>query len=109
MKEIMHDSDCAVYNEPAYPAGPCDCGAEARAKRQYVKMIYQMANSRAKRCKNIVRLKILHSFLKARNSSTRAIYLNLFCLLFGRHERQDFLRWSVRVRRIQRLYPDSDS
>lgn len=23
-----HRSDCAVHNEPAYPAGPCDCGAE---------------------------------------------------------------------------------
>lgn len=22
-----HDSDCAVHNEPAMPAGPCDCGA----------------------------------------------------------------------------------
>jgi len=21
-----HWSDCAVYNEPAYPAGPCNCG-----------------------------------------------------------------------------------
>lgn len=21
-----HDSDCAVYNEPATPNGPCDCG-----------------------------------------------------------------------------------
>lgn len=20
-----HDSDCAVYNEPAYPNGPCNC------------------------------------------------------------------------------------
>jgi len=20
-----HASDCAVHNEPAYPAGPCDC------------------------------------------------------------------------------------
>ena len=20
-----HDSDCAVHNEPAYPAGSCDC------------------------------------------------------------------------------------
>lgn len=29
MKEIVHDSDCAVNNEPAFPAGPCDCGAEA--------------------------------------------------------------------------------
>jgi hypothetical protein len=24
----LHDSDCAVHNEPAYPAGPCDCGVE---------------------------------------------------------------------------------
>lgn len=22
-----HYSDCATYNEPALPAGPCDCGA----------------------------------------------------------------------------------
>jgi len=25
---MMHKSDCAVHNEPAYPNGPCDCGAE---------------------------------------------------------------------------------
>lgn len=24
---IRHASDCAVHNEPAHPAGPCDCGA----------------------------------------------------------------------------------
>ena len=23
--ERGHDSDCAVHNEPAYPAGECDC------------------------------------------------------------------------------------
>jgi len=23
----LHWSDCAVHNGPAYPAGPCDCGA----------------------------------------------------------------------------------
>lgn len=27
----QHASDCAVHNEPAYPAGPCNCGAEASA------------------------------------------------------------------------------
>lgn len=26
--QIEHTSDCAVHNEPAYPAGPCDCGAQ---------------------------------------------------------------------------------
>jgi hypothetical protein len=24
---VLHDSDCAVHNEPATPNGPCDCGA----------------------------------------------------------------------------------
>ena len=24
---IRHASDCAVHNEPAFPAGPCDCEA----------------------------------------------------------------------------------
>ena len=23
----LHDSDCAMHNAPAYPAGECDCGA----------------------------------------------------------------------------------
>lgn len=27
--EAPHASDCAVHNEPAYPAGPCDCDAVA--------------------------------------------------------------------------------
>ena len=25
--QVVHASDCAVHNMPAYPAGPCDCGA----------------------------------------------------------------------------------
>lgn len=32
-RKIQHDSDCAVHNGPAYPAGPCDCGAEARSRK----------------------------------------------------------------------------
>ncbi len=27
-----HWSSCAVYNEPAFPAGPCDCGGYAPGK-----------------------------------------------------------------------------
>jgi hypothetical protein len=27
-----HWSDCAVHNEPAYPAGPCDCGTTAQSE-----------------------------------------------------------------------------
>ena len=29
-KPVNHRSDCAVHNEPALPAGPCDCGAVSR-------------------------------------------------------------------------------
>ena len=29
---LIHWSDCAIYNEPAYPAGPCDCGAAVAPK-----------------------------------------------------------------------------
>ena len=25
---ILHASDCAAHNGPAYPNGPCDCGVE---------------------------------------------------------------------------------
>jgi hypothetical protein len=25
-KELQHWSDCAVHNEPAFPAGECNCG-----------------------------------------------------------------------------------
>lgn len=30
--EELHWSDCAVNSEPAYPAGPCDCGADKAAQ-----------------------------------------------------------------------------
>lgn len=26
-RAIVHASDCAVHNAPAYEPGPCDCGA----------------------------------------------------------------------------------
>ncbi len=28
---MSHTSDCAVHNEPAMPAGPCDCAARPAA------------------------------------------------------------------------------
>lgn len=32
-RKVQHASDCAVNNGPAYPAGPCDCGAETRSRK----------------------------------------------------------------------------
>lgn len=29
-----HASDCAVHNEPAFPAGPCDCGAALKGEAE---------------------------------------------------------------------------
>lgn len=29
---VSHDSDCAVHNEPAMPAGDCDCSQSAAGK-----------------------------------------------------------------------------
>lgn len=26
MYPVLHWSDCATYNEPAFPNGPCNCG-----------------------------------------------------------------------------------
>lgn len=31
--QAHHASDCAVHNEPAYPAGPCDCYVDAQVAR----------------------------------------------------------------------------
>lgn len=39
----MHDSDCAVHNEPALPAGPCDCGEQLRAERRYAAWLCRLA------------------------------------------------------------------
>jgi hypothetical protein len=37
-EDCKHDSGCAVHNAPAFPVGPCDCGAKKRAgKRRKVK------------------------------------------------------------------------
>ena len=29
-KVVLHASDCAVHNEPAYPNGKCNCGAQRK-------------------------------------------------------------------------------
>lgn len=29
VNDISHSSDCATHNEPAAPAGKCDCGYDA--------------------------------------------------------------------------------
>lgn len=31
--DVVHASDCAVHDAPAYEAGACTCGAETKARR----------------------------------------------------------------------------
>lgn len=109
MKEIVHDSDCAVNNEPAFPAGPCDCGAEARAQRRFARMLYQIFRKQAARQQNALRSALVRGFCRSRTAASKGLFLNVYLLLFGTHERQAFLRWCSRVSRIQRLYPDHRS
>lgn len=33
-RDVQHDSYCAIYNEPAYPAGKCDCSAQRGGEGQ---------------------------------------------------------------------------
>jgi hypothetical protein len=30
----VHHSDCAIYNAPALPVGPCNCGLEERLRAE---------------------------------------------------------------------------
>ncbi len=36
--DLLHWSDCAIYNEPAYPAGPCSCGLEDRMRARIAEL-----------------------------------------------------------------------
>jgi len=38
MMRNFHWSDCAVYREPAYRNGPCDCGLELIVQRKYLSL-----------------------------------------------------------------------
>ena len=44
----QHASDCAVHNEPAYPAGPCDCHLSIESRLdQMIKHAYQSSTDAA--------------------------------------------------------------
>lgn len=46
----FHWSDCSVYNEPAEPAGPCDCGA-AKAHKKFLSYVRHLCCIRASACR----------------------------------------------------------
>jgi hypothetical protein len=52
---VLHTSDCAVHNEPAMPAGPCDCGAQASADGRRLRGMAQAALMDLRRSRNRLR------------------------------------------------------
>lgn len=99
---VIHDSDCAVHNEPAYPAGPCDCGAEAKAQRRYLRFLYLRACTRLARLRNEFRHRLALVCLKhGKASKTERTVLTGYRLLFGIREARGFWRCLVRMRQAQ--------
>lgn len=45
--KVEHYSDCAMHNMPAYPNGPCDCGAQAAPEQEpTTAMMYKISQTR---------------------------------------------------------------
>lgn len=80
---VIHDSDCSVHNEPAYPAGPCDCGALARHERRYATWLYQLGCKTALRLRNRIASPIWRKSLTAKTGAMRALSRYCLYLLFG--------------------------
>jgi hypothetical protein len=52
---LHHASDCAVHNEPAMPAGPCNCGAQAHVEGRRVRGMAQAVWMGLRRARNCLR------------------------------------------------------
>jgi hypothetical protein len=59
-----HDSDCAVHNEPAYPAGPCDCGYQAKVEHRWFAWLYRRACNQVEHMRNALRNRLSLLFQK---------------------------------------------
>ena len=104
MKEIMHDSDCAVHNEPAYRADPCDCGALAKYEHRYVTYLYQRGCSFVSRRKNAVRFWLSMKFCQAKRGASQKLYLSCYRLLFGSHAMRASWYGYRRLKMVQPLW-----
>lgn len=70
-KTMEHASDCAVHNEPAYRAGPCNCGAELKAERRYVAWLSRCAYNRAAYLGKMLRIRAESLFHRSGEVSNR--------------------------------------
>lgn len=53
-----HASDCSIYNGPAEPAGPCDCGYELKVQRRYVSCAWRLFCNQAVRLQTRLRSRV---------------------------------------------------
>lgn len=53
--KVSHASDCAVHNELAMPAGPCNCGAQALVEGRRVRGMAQAVWMDLRRARNCLR------------------------------------------------------
>lgn len=59
-----HDSDCSVYNAPAYSNGPCDCGYQAKVERKWFAWLHRLACNQAVHMRNALRNRLSLLFQK---------------------------------------------
>ena len=71
----VHYSDCSVYNEPAYPNGPCDCGA-AKARKRWWSYLYHLSRIRYARLRSVLRSRLRQLFGLSLSASKMAPYQN---------------------------------
>ena len=81
----IHYSDCSIYNEPAHPAGECDCGA-IKARKRWWTYVYRLLCIQISHLQSVLgsRLRIL--FGLTLTTSNRAPYQNEMCHLFDSNE-----------------------
>ncbi len=72
---IVHFSDCAVYNGPAYEPGPCDCGA-AKAHKRWWTYLYHLSGIRYARLRSVLRSRLRTLFGLPSSASKAVPYQN---------------------------------
>ena len=72
---LVHFSDCAVHNEPAYPNEACDCGA-VKARKRWWTYFYHLSRIRYARLRSVFRSRLRTLFSLPSSTSNRAPYRN---------------------------------
>lgn len=72
---LVHYSDCAVYNEPAYPNGECDCGT-VKARRRWWSYVRHLSRIRYARLRSVLWSRLRTLFRLPSSASNQAPYQN---------------------------------